>query len=318
MNSEDLQPWAIPSEEENSNYFNNSLADYRSAVTAAATDNTYDATRLYLKEIGYAPLLNAEEERRIGRLARTGDPASRKRMVECNLRLVVKIARRYMHRGLSLLDLIEEGNLGLLHAVKKFDPDKGFRFSTYATWWIRQSIERGLMNQSRTIRLPVHIVKELNGYLRVERNLAIRSCREPTVEEIAAEAHKPVGTVKKLMSINERVTSADVPVNAHSDRTLLDTLSAGEQCGPQVEFESDELRASIIRWVGLLPGKHREVLCRRFGLDGHDIETLEIIGAEIGLTRERVRQIQIEALKRLRLIMGREGIAPDILADFCY
>lgn len=296
----------------------NASPPIHASSTDGQDDSAVDVTRLYLKEIGYTPLLSADEELRVSRLARSGDPASRRRMVESNLRLVVKIARRYVNRGLSLLDLIEEGNLGLLHAVKKFDPERGFRFSTYATWWIRQNIERGLMNQTRTIRLPVHVVKELNIYLRAERELAARGCSEPSVEEIAARVERPVNVVKKVLSANEHVTSADAPVAVDTDRTVLETLSAGGDSDPGEIFQLTELQQTIARWVHSLPDKHREVLCRRFGLDGYDTDTLENVGAEIGLTRERVRQIQVEALKRLRVIMGREGIAPDILGEFCH
>lgn len=313
MNSNSLQPKAgSPCPHDSSD------TDHSPRLPAPdpVIDGDYDATRLYLNEIGYTPLLTLAEEQRLGRQARDGDPASRRRMVEANLRLVVKIARRYLHRGLSFLDLIEEGNLGLLHAVKKFDPDRGFRFSTYATWWIRQSIERGLMNQSRTIRLPVHVVKELNGYLRVERDLAARHCREPTLEEIATAAKRPVENVKKLFAVNDRVASADIPLGPETEHTLLDNLCAGSEADPQAQLGNAELREAVLHWVRSLPRKHREVLCRRFGLDGYDVETLEHVGTQIGLTRERVRQIQLEGLKRLRLIMGQEGIAPEVLAEF--
>lgn len=173
-----------------------------------------DATQLYLSEIGFSPLLTPEEEVHYGRLARAGDPAGRRRMIESNLRLVVKISRRYLNRGLTLLDLIEEGNLGLIRAVEKFDPERGFRFSTYATWWIRQNIERALMNQTRTIRLPIHVIKELNVYLRASRELSQRLDHEPTAEDIAAHVDRPVAAVKKMMGLNERISSVDLPIGA--------------------------------------------------------------------------------------------------------
>ncbi len=283
---------------------------------ASTTDATSDATQLYLKEIGYTPLLSAEEEIYFARRALGGDEASRKRMIESNLRLVVKIARRYINRGLSLLDLVEEGNLGLIHAVEKFDPEKGFRFSTYATWWIRQNIERGLMNQTRTIRLPVHVVKELNVYLRAERELANKTEKDPTLEEIAALVEKPVDDVKKMMALNEKVTSADAPIASDSERSVVDTLSDETEKGPCGQFQSSELENCITGWMNELSDKQKEVLSRRFGLNGYDSDTLENVGVEIGLTRERVRQIQIEALKRLKIIMSREGVSSDILFDF--
>jgi RNA polymerase nonessential primary-like sigma factor len=279
-------------------------------------DATVDATQLYLKEIGYTPLLTAEEEVYFARRALKGHEPSRKRMIESNLRLVVKISRRYINRGLSLLDLIEEGNLGLMHAVEKFDPEKGFRFSTYATWWIRQNIERGLMNQTRTIRLPVHVVKELNTYLRAARELANKTARDPSAEDIAVLVEKPVKDVKRLLALNEKVTSADAPVAADSEKTVVDTLADASVQDPGELFQSSELNRSISGWLHELSEKQREVLSRRFGLNGYDSDTLENVGREIGLTRERVRQIQIEALKRLKLIMGREGVANDVLCEF--
>ncbi len=191
-----------------------------------------DATQLYLNEIGFSPLLTPEEEVHFARLAQKGDPAGRRRMIESNLRLVVKIARRYVNRGLSLLDLIEEGNLGLIRAVEKFDPERGFRFSTYATWWIRQTIERAIMNQTRTIRLPIHVVKELNVYLRAARELTHKLDHEPSPEEIANLLEKPVEEVKRMLGLNERVTSVDVSLGPDSDKTLLDTLTDDRPTDP--------------------------------------------------------------------------------------
>jgi RNA polymerase nonessential primary-like sigma factor len=279
-------------------------------------DGFADATRLYLREIGFTPLLSRQQEIHFARLAQQGDAGGRRRMIESNLRLVVKIARRYLHRGLSLLDLIEEGNLGLIRAVEKFDPDKGFRFSTYATWWIRQNIERGLMNQTRAIRLPVHVVKELNVCLRAERELSSRMAGEPSLEDIATRVARPVPEVKRVMSYNDRVTSADAPQAPDFERPLLDSLPDQHLSDPGELLQQAQLLDCISRWVQQLPERQREVLSRRFGLDGFDVQTLETIGAEIGLTRERVRQIQIEGLRRLRLIMGREGVARDVLWEF--
>jgi RNA polymerase nonessential primary-like sigma factor len=285
-------------------------------ASSSTVEATVDATQLYLKEIGYTPLLTAEEEVYFARRALKGEEASRKRMIESNLRLVVKIARRYINRGLSLLDLVEEGNLGLIHAVEKFDPEKGFRFSTYATWWIRQNIERGLMNQTRTIRLPVHVVKELNTYLRAERELSSKMSKDPTVEEIATLLDKPVKDVKRVMALNEKVTSADAPMAGDSERPIVESIADTHVQDPGELFQSSELKNCLTGWMHELSEKQREVLSRRFGLNGYDSDTLENVGHEIGLTRERVRQIQIEALKRLKIIMGREGIARDVLTDF--
>ncbi|HAS4807629.1 TPA: sigma-70 family RNA polymerase sigma factor [Vibrio cholerae O1 biovar El Tor str. N16961] len=255
--------------------------DVREEFDASA--KSLDATQMYLSEIGFSPLLTAEEEVLYARRALRGDEAARKRMIESNLRLVVKISRRYSNRGLALLDLIEEGNLGLIRAVEKFDPERGFRFSTYATWWIRQTIERALMNQTRTIRLPIHVVKELNIYLRTARELSQRLDHEPTPEEIALELDRPVDDVTKMLRLNERISSVDTPIG-------------GDELNP----------------------KQKEVLARRFGLLGYEPSTLEEVGREINLTRERVRQIQVEGLRRLREILVKQGLNMEALFNVEY
>ncbi|MBE1300115.1 MAG: RNA polymerase sigma factor RpoS [Alteromonadaceae bacterium] len=272
-----------------------------------------DATQLYLGEIGYSPLLSAEEEVYFARCALKGCEASRKRMIVSNLRLVVKIARRYNNRGLALLDLIEEGNLGLIRAVEKFDPERGFRFSTYATWWIRQTIERAIMNQTRTIRLPIHVVKELNVYLRAARELAQKLDHEPTAEEIAEALDKPVKDVAKMLRLNERITSVDTPIGSENDKALLDVIADEKGHGPEDELQDNDIKCNIVEWLGELNPKQREVLARRFGLLGYEPSTLEDVGAEIGLTRERVRQIQVEALRRLREILSQQGLNLEAL-----
>ncbi|MDC9590859.1 RNA polymerase sigma factor RpoS [Xenorhabdus sp. XENO-10] len=272
-----------------------------------------DATQLYLGEIGFSPQLTAEEEVFFARRALRGDIAARQRMIESNLRLVVKISRRYSNRGLALLDLIEEGNLGLIRAVEKFDPERGFRFSTYATWWIRQTIERAIMNQTRTIRLPIHIVKELNVYLRTARELAHKLDHEPSIEEIADKLDKPVEDVSRMMRLNERITSVDTPISGDSDKALLDTLSDENNSGPETTIQDDDMKQSIVKWLFELNAKQREVLARRFGLLGYEAETLEDVGREIGLTRERVRQIQVEGLRRLRDILHTQGLNMESL-----
>ncbi|MDH5446789.1 MAG: RNA polymerase sigma factor RpoS [Gammaproteobacteria bacterium] len=276
-------------------------------------DGQLDATRLYLSEIGYSALLTAEEEVYYSRLARKGDESGRKKMIECNLRLVVKIARRYLNRGLALLDLIEEGNLGLIRAVEKFDPERGFRFSTYATWWIRQTIERAIMNQTRTIRLPIHVVKEINIYLRAARHLAQTLDHEPSPEEIAALLDKPIDDVKRMLGLNERIASVDTPMGRDSDNSLLDAIPDENNTDPVLMLQDDDVKGNIEDWLNQLTDKQREVVERRFGLNGHDVATLEEVGASIGVTRERVRQIQIEALRKLREILEKDGYSGDAL-----
>lgn len=272
-----------------------------------------DATQLYLKEIGFSSLLSAEEEVYYARRALRGDVEARQHMIESNLRLVVKIARRYMNRGLALLDLIEEGNLGLIRAVEKFDPERGFRFSTYATWWIRQTIERGIMNQTRTIRLPVHILKEINIYLRAARYLAQKFDHEPTAEDVAVLLDKPIEDVKAMLGLNERVASVDAPLDMDPDRSLLDAIADERTPDPEKMLQDEDLHAQIVAWLKELNEKQREVVERRFGLNGRDISTLEQVGADIGVTRERVRQIQVEALRRLRGMLEKSGYSIDVL-----
>lgn len=272
-----------------------------------------DATRLYLKEIESSPLLTAEEEVFYSRKALTGCVTSRAKMIECNLRLVVKISRRYMNRGLALLDLIEEGNLGLIRAVEKFDPERGFRFSTYATWWIRQTIERALMNQTRTIRLPIHVIKEMNVYLRASRTLQQQLDHEPTIDEIAEYCDKPADVVEKLLGLRDRVASVDVPVGKENDRPLLEVIADDNNPEPSLILQDEDVFANLAMWLDQLDEKQREVIVRRFGLNGYERQTLENVGKELGVTRERVRQIQMDALKRMRKILENQGFSEELL-----
>jgi len=295
--------------------FNVGDAEYTSSAAPEATDSALDVTRIYLKEIGHTPLLSAEEEVFYARRALQGDSAGRRRMIESNLRLVVKISRRYLNRGLSLLDLIEEGNLGLIHAVEKFDPERGFRFSTYATWWIRQNIERGLMNQTRTIRLPVHIVKKLNSYHRVRRDFVRETGRQASSSDIAEFTDSSQSDVERLMILGERLSSVDAPAAADSETTVVDMLSSGSREDPRDQTHASEMRNRIEFWLQQLSDKQREIICRRFGLRGFDTETLENVGVEVGLTRERVRQIQIEALQQLKILIRSEGLNEEILNE---
>lgn len=281
----------------------------------ATVAGSFDPTTQYLNEIGFMSLLNAEQEVRLAREALLGNGDSRKQMIEANLRLVVAIAKRYQNRGLSLLDLIAEGNLGLIRAVEKFDPELGYRFSTYATWWIKQTIDRALMNQARTIRLPVHIAKDLGLCLKVIDQIRDREGRLPSMSEVARLLGKSVRAVHKLLQYDTRICSTDVPLIETSDTSLLDMLPDSGASDPQQVLQDQNLQQSIEQWLGRLSDRQRDVVTRRFGLQGHVGGTLEEVGKEIGLTRERVRQIQIEALGRLRRMMEREGLSSDCLRE---
>ncbi|WP_224784703.1 sigma-70 family RNA polymerase sigma factor [Marinihelvus fidelis] len=268
-----------------------------------------DVTRIYLSEIGRTRLLTAEEECELSRALHEGCEASRQRMIQANLRLVVKVARAYMNRGLPLLDLIEEGNLGLIRAVEKFDPERGCRFSTYATWWIRQSVERAIMNQCRTVRLPIHVIRELTTYLRVAREMEQRLGRRPTVDEVSDEIGIPAEDMHRLFRFNEPTASADEPVANGADRSLLDSIADENGHDPESTYADGAAGQLLDHWLDLLPKQQRTVVEHRFGLHGKGRRTLEEVGQLLGVTRERVRQVQIAALVRLREISRREGIS---------
>lgn len=273
-----------------------------------------DPTQIYLNEIGFANLLNHEEEIKLARQIKRGNKKARARMIEANLRLVVKIARRYLGRGLAFLDLIEEGNLGLMHAVEKYDPERGFRFSTYATWWIRQTVERAIMNQGRTIRLPIHIVKELNTYLRAARSLTQKLDHEPTSDEIATMVDKPLDDIRRIMDLQRDVSSIDVPVS-EGDKSLVELMADEENHDPENQLLSADLSNKLDKLLNYLTERQREVISRRFGLRGYERETLEEVGKNIHLTRERVRQIQFEAMRKLREMLVENGINEELLKD---
>ena len=283
--------------------------------TSTGRSGGHDPTRLYLNEIGLARLLTAEEEVKYARRIRDGDEAARHKMIECNLRLVVKIARRYQNRGLPLLDLIEEGNLGLIHAVKKFDPERGFRFSTYATWWIRQTIERAIMNQSRTVRLPIHVVKDINACLRTAQRLHQQKDRRPRAAEIAEELHREVDQVDRLLELNDRVTVGTMVGVSGENRDLMEMLPGRRDAEPSRCAQKDAVTEILDRWILELDEKQRAVVERRFGLHGHRRATLECIGKDLGVTRERVRQIQLDALASLRSMLESHGLSRDTLLD---
>jgi RNA polymerase nonessential primary-like sigma factor len=272
-----------------------------------------DVTQIYLNEIGQNALLSPEQERYYAQLARTGDFAARQKMIEHNLRLVVHVAKHYVHRGVALLDLIEEGNLGLMHALDKFEPERGFRFSTYATWWIRQNIERAIMNQSRTIRLPVHVIKELNVALRALRHLETHGGREPAMEDVAHLLDWPLQEVRRVLSHNERIASLDAPLEIDPLLSFGESIADDANPTPDVRFERAEVEDYVRGWLSQLQEKQRRVIEHRYGLNGREVYTLERLATELGLTRERVRQIQIEALHALRRIIKRKGVAKEVL-----
>ena len=272
-----------------------------------------DVTQHYLNAIGAKPLLSPAEEVNWARRARAGEFPARQKMIEHNLRLVVNIAKHYLNRGIPLLDLVEEGNLGLIHAIEKYDPERGFRFSTYATWWIRQSIERAIMNQSRTIRLPVHVVKDINLVLRAIRHLESANGREICPDRIAHLIDRPVEDVRRVMALNERIASLDTPLQLDPSQTVGDLIADESLLDPDELLQSNELGELLRNWLGQLAGKHRQVLERRYGLGGSEPSTLEEIAFDLNLTRERVRQIQIEALDQLRRIIRRRGVTPENL-----
>jgi RNA polymerase nonessential primary-like sigma factor len=278
-----------------------------------------DVTQIYLNEIGATRLLTAQEELSLARRVCAGDFAARQHMIEANLRLVVSVAKHYQHRGMPLDDLIEEGNLGLIHALEKFDPERGFRFSTYATWWIRQNIERAIMNQSRTIRLPVHVVKELNLILRALRQIDERAGGEhraeshAAIEGVARLLDKPVAEIRQILQLGERVTSLDAPLDIDPDLSIGDSVADEGETGPDTRAEHEEIVRHVREWVAQLSDKQRSVIERRYGLGAEETLTLEELAHELGVTRERVRQIQLEALGQLRRRLLRDGLDKDAL-----
>ncbi len=272
-----------------------------------------DVTQIYLNEIGATALLRPEEELRLTRAVQAGDFAARQRMIEANLRLVVSIAKHYQHRGVAFDDLIEEGNLGLIHALEKFDPERGFRFSTYATWWIRQNIERAIMNQSRTIRLPVHVVKELNLVLRTLRRFQSDGDDAPhtDIEAVARLLDKPIGDVRNVLKFNARTSSLDAPLEIDAGLSVADSIADEQSVPPDLQLEQSEIEDRVADWVERLTDKQRLVIEHRYGLNGLDVSTLDHLAEELGVTRERVRQIQIEALVLLRRRISCEGITRE-------
>ncbi len=292
--------------------------DSEAAADAHESAFIEDITQVYLHDIGVTPLLTAAEEISLARAARDGDFAARQHMIEANLRLVVSIARHYQQRGLPLDDLIEEGNLGLIHALEKFDPERGFRFSTYATWWIRQTVERAIMNQSRTVRLPVYLIKELNIVLRVQRGLDQKRGTQDDksgamLTEVAHLLDRPVAEIRQLLALNERPASFDAPLDIDPDLSMSDSIADERAEDPAARHSQHEAELLVADWVAQLTDRQRLVVERRYGLGGQEVATLEDIANDLGLTRERVRQIQMEALSKLRKRIARDGLTSDEL-----
>ena len=282
-----------------------------------------DTIQQYLQQIGAKPLLTPDQEFALATRAAQGDFGARQKMIEHNLRLVVSIAKNYLNRGVALLDLIEEGNLGLIHALGKFDAARGFRFSTYATWWIRQSVERAVINQSRTVRLPVHVVRDLNQVQRAKRHLeqAARSASEGsggrrvevTHEQIAHLLGKSRDEVIDILALSEHTASLDAPMDFDPALSLGDTLADHDSATPESTTLDHEVEQLVSGWIERLSDRQRFVVERRFGLNNYDVSTLDDLAVELGLTRERVRQIQQEALIKLKRSLATRGVAKDAL-----
>ncbi len=259
-----------------------------------------DSIRMYLNEIGRFPLIDATEEVRLGHLIQKGDQDARKKLAEANLRLVVSIAKKYMGRGLGLLDLVQEGNVGLFRAVDKFDPDRGFKFSTYATWWIRQGVTRAIADQARTIRVPVHMVETINKFNHTFRRLTQELAREPLMEELALELEMDVRKVRQIMRISQDILSLDSPVGGEEDTTLGDFVEDDKYLTPEKATNLAILKENLYEMLDFLTPREKKIVVMRFGLDGGDMHTLEEVGKEFGVTRERVRQIEAKTLEKLR------------------
>ena len=280
---------------------------------AGEADFLEDVTCLYLNQIGVKPLLTLEEEQVYARQAKAGDDKARQIMIERNLRLVVKMAKRYLYHGVPFLDLVEEGNIGLIHALDRFDPERGFRFSTYATWWVRQAIERGVMNQSRTIRLPSNILKKINRIRRVLRQMEPEDSEEHQIAKAADFLGASADEVRRMLYLSENIVSLDIPLDMGSNSSFGDLIMGGEGDDPESQLQEQEISRLVARWMERLSFRQREIVERRYGLNGHDPSTLTKIASDLDLTCERVRQIQHEALECIRRILKESGLEQDNL-----
>jgi RNA polymerase nonessential primary-like sigma factor len=288
-------------------------ADAGADAAAVEAQSLSDATQIYLHNIGLNRLFTPAEELHWARLAAAGDFGARQKMIEHNLRLVVNVAKQYLNRGMPLLDLVEEGNLGLMHALDKFDPERGFRFSTYATWWIRQNIERAIMNQARTIRLPVHVIRELNTVLRALRHLGMHSEREPSVEDVAHLLGRDADEVRGVLAHREHTASLDAPLDIDPLLSIGDSIADDQSASPELSLHASEIESLVRTWLSQLNHKQRTVIERRFGLNGQEVCTLEQLASLLDVTRERVRQIQLEALAALRRVLRGRGLSKEML-----
>jgi RNA polymerase primary sigma factor/RNA polymerase nonessential primary-like sigma factor len=275
-----------------------------------AEDVPLDSIRLYLKSIRHLPLLSFEEEISLAREIARGNQAARQRMIESNLRLVVSIGKRYLNRGLPLQDIIEEGNLGLLRAVEKYDPDKGFRFSTYASWWIQQAITRAIINHGKLIRLPIHVVDRMKRYFSAMDDLVQELGREPIPSELAKRTSVSEEETAEIKQMLRKTCSLDSPISEGNDVSLADVIEDTHQVSQAAQFHAGWRREEVLQWVDTLKENERKIISLRFGLDGDEPQTLEEIGKSFGLTRERVRQIEAIALRKLRAIFEEKEIAP--------
>lgn len=297
---------------------NNQALDADELKEVLAAELSADTVQRYLQQISSKPLFTPEEELRVATQAKAGDFSARQAMIEHNLRLVVSIAKTYMNRGLPLPDLIEEGNLGLMHALDKFEPERGFRFSTYATWWIRQSVEKALMNQVRTVRLPVHVLREINQVLRatrfLEKALGAQG-RVPDLEDIASLTDKSVEDVADALALAEHTTSLDAPRDLDPGSSLLDFISDDRSAAPDQEVEKSQLEEMLRNWLKNLKEDQRMVITRRYGLDNQEPATLEDLAKELGLSKERIRQIQQESLIKLKKHLSSHGLDKGSVLD---